>query len=76
MGKKKKDAGSNELLIASQDDWDNLKTVSGLVVVDVYTKWAGPCIVMKPIIYKLKNGVSKMKIYYVYRKGIQGYIQF
>ena len=28
------------------------------MVVDVYAKWAGPCIVMKPVILKIKAKVS------------------
>ena len=28
------------------------------MVVDVYAKWAGPCVVMKPVILKIKAKVS------------------
>ena len=60
MGKKKKkDPAAEELSIHSEADWANLSTVSGLVVIDVHTKWAGPCTIMKPIINKIKNAVSK-----------------
>ena len=60
MGKKKKkDPAAEELSIHSEADWANLRTVSGLVVIDVHTKWAGPCTIMKPIINKIKNAVSK-----------------
>ena len=30
----------------------------GLIIVDVYTRWAGPCDVMKPIINKVKTSVT------------------
>ena len=30
----------------------------GLIIVDVYTQWAGPCDVMKPIINKVKSSVK------------------
>lgn len=28
---------------------------AGLTVVDVYTGWAGPCNIMKPVVMKLKS---------------------
>ena len=30
----------------------------GLIIVDVFTQWAGPCDVMKPIINKVKSSVK------------------
>ena len=36
------------------EEWEHLKGQSGLIVVDVYTKWAGPCEIMKPVIIKIK----------------------
>lgn len=60
MGKKKKkDPSSDELLINTEQDWENLKNQPGLVILDVYTKWAGPCTVMKPVVNKIKNAVRK-----------------
>ena len=73
MGIKKKD-NSDDLVINDMEDWKNLRNVpgldlfslliyswsfSGLIVVDVYTRWAGPCDVMKPIINKVKTTVSR-----------------
>ena len=59
MGKKKKkDLASDELVINTEQDWENLKNQPGIVVLDVYTKWAGPCHVMKPVFNKIKNAVS------------------
>ena len=31
----------------------------GLVVVDVYAKWAGPCSLMRPVILKVKAKVRR-----------------
>lgn len=60
MGKKKKkDSSSDELVINTEQDWENLKNQPGIIVLDVYTKWAGPCNVMKPVFNKIKNAVSK-----------------
>jgi hypothetical protein len=36
------------------EDWEILKTQPGIIIVDVYTKWAGPCHSMKPVIFKMK----------------------
>ena len=73
MGIKKKD-NSDDLVINDMEDWKNLRNVPGmdlfflllyswsfpgLIVVDVYTRWAGPCDVMKPIINKVKTTVSR-----------------
>ena len=63
MGKKKKkDPSSDELVINSEQDWENLKNQPGIIVLDVYTKWAGPCNVMKPVFNKIKNAVSKLNV--------------
>ena len=52
MGRRRKEA--LELSLETSQDWENLKSESGLVIVDVYTDWAGPCHIMKPIIHKMK----------------------
>ena len=63
MGKKKKkDSSSDELEINTEQDWENLKNQPGIIVLDVYTKWAGPCNVMKPLFNKIKNAVSKLHV--------------
>ena len=56
--KKKKNSSENDIIINTEEDWNNLKNIKGLVIVDVYTKWAGPCEVMKPVLQKIKNGVK------------------
>ena len=44
----------SELAPKTESEWEKLKEHPGLIFVDVYTEWAGPCDVMKPIIYKIK----------------------
>ena len=60
MGKKEEvvDLNAN-----NEEEWDALKAHEGLIVVDIYSKWAGPCTVMKAIIYKIKGKVSSMGVY-------------
>ena len=38
--------------------FDVLLRCLGLIIVDVFTQWAGPCDVMKPIINKVKSSVT------------------
>ena len=52
MGKRR--AEISDLNSETAEEWENLKGQSGLIVVDVYTKWAGPCEIMKPVIIKIK----------------------
>ena len=52
MGKRRQ--AVSELSPKTAEEWEKLKEHPGLIVVDVYTEWAGPCDVMKPIIYKIK----------------------
>jgi hypothetical protein len=51
MGKRR--AEISDLNSETTEEWTNLKRQSGLIVVDVYTKWAGPCEIMKPVIIKI-----------------------
>ena len=53
MGKQRK--ALSELAPKTQEDWEKVKEHPGLIVVDVFPEWAGPCDVMKPIIYKIKS---------------------
>ena len=52
MGKRR--AEISDLNSETAEEWELLKHQSGLIVVDVYTKWAGPCEIMKPVIIKIK----------------------
>ena len=45
MGKK---SDTPELNSLTDEDWELLKSQEGLIVVDVYAKWAGPCTLMRP----------------------------
>ena len=46
-----------DLNIESEEEWGNLKSYPGLLLLDIYTKWAGPCEIMKPLIMKTKTQV-------------------
>ena len=58
MGKRRAEA--SDLICDNQDDWERLKDHAGLVIVDVFSRWAGPCHVMKPVIIKIKLKVLFM----------------
>ena len=55
MGKK---LDAPELNCITEEDWETLCGQEGLMVVDVFARWAGPCIVMKPVVHKIKAKVS------------------
>ena len=59
MGKKEEivDLNAN-----NEEEWEKLKAHDGLIVVDIYSKWAGPCTVMKAIIFKVKGKVSSIAL--------------
>ena len=50
MGKSR--AEISDLSSETVEEWEHLKAQARLLYVDVYTKWAGPCDVMKPVIIK------------------------
>ena len=52
MGKRRQEL--SDLDSETAEEWEQLKTQPGLIVVDVYAKWAGPCDIMKPVIIKIK----------------------
>ena len=58
MGKGKRRAEPSDLNSETAEEWEHLKAQPGLIIVDVYTKWAGPCDIMKPVIIKMKLKVS------------------
>ena len=59
MGKKEENLDLNA---NNEEEWDALKAQEGLIVVDIYSKWAGPCTVMKAIIFKIKGKVSSIDL--------------
>ena len=58
MGKGKRRAEPTDLNSETTEEWEHLKSQPGVIIVDVYTKWAGPCHIMKPVISKIKLKVS------------------
>ena len=50
-----KKSDSPELNTTNSEEWNHLLSQEGLIVVDVFAKWAGPCNIMRPLIYKVKG---------------------
>ena len=50
-----------QVFVKTDEEWEKLKAHDGLIVVDIYSKWAGPCTVMKAIIFKVKGKVSSIQ---------------
>ena len=46
-----------DLNIVNDEDLENLKSQPGLVLLDIYAKWSGPCEIMKPLIMKTRTKV-------------------
>ena len=57
MGSMGKKNDNPELNITTSEEWNSLQEQDGLSVIDVYSKWAGPCSVMRPVILKAKAKV-------------------
>ena len=52
--------GRNEILNCSTTmDWLQVMKMKGLIVEDIYTKWAGPCDIMMPIVMKTKTQIQE-----------------
>ncbi|XP_022239869.1 thioredoxin domain-containing protein 6-like isoform X5 [Limulus polyphemus] len=54
MTSRKKDQSAIQLELNSQEDWDDALAKKGLLVVDVYQQWAGPCLAMQSNLKKIK----------------------
>ncbi|XP_072434840.1 thioredoxin domain-containing protein 6 isoform X1 [Chiloscyllium punctatum] len=54
MAGKKKEI-TLQMTILSQEQWDELLAVTGLIVVDVYQAWCGPCKAVVSLFRKIKN---------------------
>ncbi|DBA69190.1 TPA: hypothetical protein ACH3X2_013023 [Trebouxia sp. C0005] len=72
LGKNKNAGGSAAAVEAEADlreltidDWDSALEEAGdtLVVVDFFTNWCGPCKVMLPLLVKLQEEQSDIKVY-------------
>ena len=53
MGGIRKGKRTKELDFHSRQEGENIKDLPGLIIVDVYTEWAGPCDIKKPIISQM-----------------------
>ncbi|CAG9862739.1 unnamed protein product [Phyllotreta striolata] len=44
-----------QLHVQSDEEWDALLLNDGVIVVDIYSEWCGPCVGMAPTLRKLKS---------------------
>ncbi|XP_010191671.1 PREDICTED: LOW QUALITY PROTEIN: thioredoxin domain-containing protein 3 [Mesitornis unicolor] len=58
MAGKKKEV-QLQLIITNQDQWDQMLLTKGVVVIDVYQAWCGPCKAVLNLFRKLKNEFSE-----------------
>ncbi|XP_049809479.1 protein enabled homolog [Schistocerca nitens] len=54
----RKDAMQLQLEINSDEEWNDLISKSGLIVVDVYGEWSGPCAAMVNLLRKIKMEIG------------------
>ncbi|XP_064167214.1 thioredoxin domain-containing protein 6 isoform X2 [Anguilla rostrata] len=54
MAGKKKEV-SLQMTVTNQEQWDEMLTIKGLNVVDVYQQWCGPCRAVVSLFRKVKN---------------------
>ncbi|NXF04532.1 TXND3 protein, partial [Smithornis capensis] len=47
-----------QITITNQDQWDEMLLTNGVVVIDVYQAWCGPCKAVLSLFRKLKNDFS------------------
>ncbi|XP_015241575.1 PREDICTED: thioredoxin domain-containing protein 6 [Cyprinodon variegatus] len=57
MAGKKKEA-TLQASVTSQEQWEEMLTIKGLTVVDVYQQWCGPCQAVVSLLKKIKNELS------------------
>lgn len=51
---KKGQAVQLQLEVNNDDEWDKLMQKDGLIVIDVYSEWCGPCLGMQANLKKIK----------------------
>nr|XP_027237300.1 thioredoxin domain-containing protein 6-like [Penaeus vannamei] len=54
MARKKAEAQQLQIIISNDQDWENACKRTGLLVVDVYQEWAGPCSSMTGHLRRIK----------------------
>ncbi|KAJ8350027.1 hypothetical protein SKAU_G00251570 [Synaphobranchus kaupii] len=54
MAGKKKEV-SLQMAVTNQEQWDEMLTIKGLTVADVYQQWCGPCRAVVSLFRKIKN---------------------
>ena len=53
--------GKNDIFnCSSSSHWVDIMKKKGLVLVDIYTMWAGPCEIMLPFIMKIKSQIQEL----------------
>ncbi|KAM9710027.1 thioredoxin domain-containing protein 6-like [Menidia menidia] len=57
MAGKKKEA-SLQASVTNQEQWEEMLTIKGLTVVDVYQQWCGPCRAVVSLLRKIKNELA------------------
>ncbi|NXF80622.1 TXND3 protein, partial [Sclerurus mexicanus] len=48
-----------QIVIANQNQWDEMMQMNGIAVIDVHQAWCGPCKAMMSTLRKLKNDFSE-----------------
>jgi len=55
--------------IETQEEWEELLAREGLVVIDVYQGWCGPCKAMHSIVGRLKNDLGDAHLHFAVAKA-------
>lgn len=53
-----KKAGALQIEVSTEKEWEQLLTRPGLIVVDVYSDWSGPCAAMASSLRKIKMEIG------------------
>ncbi|KAI4486830.1 hypothetical protein M0804_006200 [Polistes exclamans] len=69
MAKAKKGAVALQSEVNTEEEWQELLNRPGLIVVDVYCEWSGPCAAMLSVLRKIKIEVAGEAINYAIAKN-------
>ncbi|KAL2718977.1 TXND6 protein [Vespula squamosa] len=69
MAKVKKATVALQSEVSNEEDWQELLERPGLIVVDVYSDWSGPCVAMIGILRKIKMEIAGEAINYAIAKN-------